>query len=216
MMLHMHILLMSYVSFSIKPLACHGSKQPSSLTTEQVLLWVMPSCKYCRCSTNIKPLAKLPPLPKRRCPNVVAWTPLPERRSSEARQRRASMLVVDNRNMRIISTPCSMKTECTQSILCSWSFYVYITAKYTAYWRLCFLFYIVSLQSGVSEWRITQTRNLYMWLCGGLQWGRLWKWVGYTVYSAWNIKVCSISEQYWIIQFVKSSWNFVYYSLMNV
>ena len=32
MMLHMHILLMSYVSFSIEPLACHGSKQPSSLT----------------------------------------------------------------------------------------------------------------------------------------------------------------------------------------
>ena len=32
MNLHMHILLMSYVSFSIEPLACHGSKQPSSLT----------------------------------------------------------------------------------------------------------------------------------------------------------------------------------------
>ena len=61
--------------------------------TEQVLLWVMSSCKYCRCSTNTKPLAKLPPLPKRRCPNAVAWTPLPERRSREARRRRASMLV---------------------------------------------------------------------------------------------------------------------------
>ena len=32
MMLHMHITLTSYVSFSIEPLACHGSKQPSSLT----------------------------------------------------------------------------------------------------------------------------------------------------------------------------------------
>ena len=32
MMLHMHITLMSYVSFRIEPLACHGSKQPSSLT----------------------------------------------------------------------------------------------------------------------------------------------------------------------------------------
>ena len=32
MMLHMHITLTSYVSFSIEPLACHGSKQLSSLT----------------------------------------------------------------------------------------------------------------------------------------------------------------------------------------
>ena len=32
LMLHMHITLMSYVSFGIEPLACHGSKQPLSLT----------------------------------------------------------------------------------------------------------------------------------------------------------------------------------------
>ena len=32
MKLHMHILLMSYVFFSIEHLACLGSKQPSSLT----------------------------------------------------------------------------------------------------------------------------------------------------------------------------------------
>ena len=29
MMLHLHMALMSYVSFNIEPLACHGSKQPS-------------------------------------------------------------------------------------------------------------------------------------------------------------------------------------------
>ena len=79
MMLHMHIALMSYVSFSIEPLAMalnshhHWHHWPM----EQVLLWVMLLCKCCRCSTNTKPLAVakvlLPErLPERRCPSAGA------------------------------------------------------------------------------------------------------------------------------------------------
>ena len=57
LMLHMHNTLMSYVSFSIEPLACLGSKQPSSLTPlanrASTIAWVMPSCKCCCCSTKV-------------------------------------------------------------------------------------------------------------------------------------------------------------------
>ena len=79
MMLHMDITLMSFVSFNIEPLACLGSKQSSSLTplaAEQVLLWVMPSCKCCHCSSNTKPLAiAKAPLPKRHRLSAIARAP---------------------------------------------------------------------------------------------------------------------------------------------
>ena len=79
LMLHRHIALMSYVLFSIEPLACHGSKQPSSLTplangatsivgnaVVQILLR----------SISTKPLAIAIALsPECRCLNAVAQAP---------------------------------------------------------------------------------------------------------------------------------------------
>ena len=81
MMLHMHITLMSYVSFSIEPLACHGSKQPSSLTlvangTSTILgnavMQMLLSCKCCfhANAVFIAPTPNHWPLSKRCHPNA--------------------------------------------------------------------------------------------------------------------------------------------------